>query len=77
MLILAYILKREVFLKFDNTEVLNEDTVEAYVYLKNKIFVNAYLIKSGIAKAERAKEYKYKAKFIELDEGERLCMDLN
>ncbi len=62
-----YILKREVFLKFDNTEVLNEDTVEAYVYLKNKIFVNAYLIKSGIAKAERAKEYKYKAKFIELE----------
>ena len=72
-----YILKKDVFLKFDNTEVLNEDTVEAYVYLKNKIFVNAYLIKSGIAKAERAKEYKYKAKFIELDEGGRLCMDLN
>ena len=62
-----YILKKEVFLKFDNTDILDEDTVEAYVYLKNKIFVNAYLIKSGIAKAERTKEYKYKAKFIELE----------
>ena len=62
-----YILKKDVFLRFDNGAVLDENTVEAYVYLKNKIFVNAYLIKSGIARADRTREYKYKTKFIEFE----------
>lgn len=63
------ILRKEVYLRFDNDTVSDENTVIAYVYLKNKIFVNAYLIKSGIAKADRTREYKYKAKFIELEKG--------
>ncbi len=62
-----YILKKEVFLRFDNDAVLNEFTIEAYVYLKNKIFVNAYLIKSGMAEADKTKSYKYKSKFLELE----------
>lgn len=62
-----FVLKKDVFLKFDNGFVLNENVVEAYVYLKNKIFVNAYLIKSGMAEADRSKNYKYKRKFIELE----------
>jgi hypothetical protein len=46
-----YVLGKEVFLKFDNREnkILNQDTISAYVYLRNKIFINKYLIKSGIA----------------------------
>lgn len=62
-----YILKKEVFLEFDNGSVLNENTVEAYVYLKNKIFVNAYLIKLGVAEADKSKNYKYRKKFTELE----------
>jgi len=46
---------------------LDKNTVEAYVYLKNKIFVNAYLIKSGMADADKLKDYKYKVKFMELE----------
>jgi len=61
------ILKKEVYLRFDNGSVLDGNTVSAYVYLKNRIFVNAYLIKSGMAKADRTKDYKYKTKFIELE----------
>ena len=61
------ILKKEVYLKFDNGSVLDENTVSAYVYLKNKIFVNAYLIKSGMAKADTTKDHKYRTKFIELE----------
>ena len=61
------ILKKEVYLRFDNGSLLDENTVSAYVYLKNRIFVNAYLIKSGMAKADRTKDYKYKTKFIELE----------
>jgi len=46
-----YVLGKEVFLRFDNREskISNQDTISAYVYLKNKIFINKYLIKSGIA----------------------------
>jgi len=62
-----YILKKEIFLQFDNGAILNGDIVEAYVYLRNKIFVNAYLIKSGLAGADKSKNYKHKSRFIELE----------
>ncbi len=61
-----HILKKEVYLKFDNESVLDENTVSAYVYLKNKIFVNAYLIKSGIAIPDLSKNFKFKDKFVQL-----------
>ena len=62
-----YLLRKEVFLRFENGEILNDTTVEGYIYLKNRIFVNAYLIKSGLAKADKSKSYKFKTKFIELE----------
>lgn len=36
----------------------------AYVYLKNRIFVNAYLLKSGLAGVDREAEFGLKNKFI-------------
>ena len=65
--LMDYILKKDVFLKFDNGTIVDKDTVEAYVYLKNRIFVNSYLIKAGMAVADRSKDYKYKNKFISLE----------
>jgi len=62
-----YLLRKNVFLKFDKDAIQGKNTLEAYVYLKNKIFVNAHLIKSGLAKAERNREHIYKLKFIELE----------
>jgi DNA modification methylase len=38
----------------------------AYVYLKNKIFINAHLIKSGMASPDSAIDHKLKQKFIKL-----------
>jgi len=38
----------------------------AYVYLKNKIFINAYLIKSGIAQADKKREYKLRKKLLKI-----------
>ena len=61
------LLKKEVFLKFDNQNLPAGEPVKAYVYLKNKIFINAYLIKSGIAVADRKVNHKYKNKFLELE----------
>ena len=47
-----YLRGKQVFLRFDRPEhsVENAAQVRAYVYLKNKIFVNAYLLKAGIAR---------------------------
>lgn len=65
-----YVLKKEVLLSFDNGTISDENTIEAYAYLKNKIFVNAHLIKSGMAEADRSKEHKYKVKFEGLEKEE-------
>ena len=61
-----YILGKNVFLKFFDSKIINENTVNAYIYLKNKIFVNAYLIKSGLAVPDFSVNHKYKDKFIQL-----------
>jgi DNA modification methylase len=61
-----YLLRKDVILKFDNNKILDKNTVVAYVYLKNKIFVNAYLIKSGLAIPDFSVNHKYKEKFIGL-----------
>lgn len=62
-----FVMKKEIILNFDKNPVIDKNTVEAYVYLKNKIFVNSYLIKSNLAVADRFKDHKYKTKFIELE----------
>ena len=61
-----YILGKKIFLKFHDSKIINENTVSAYVYLRNKIFVNAYLIKSGLAVPDFSVNHKYKDKFIQL-----------
>ena len=63
-----YILNKDVILRFENGSYTDSDAVYAYVYLKNKIFVNAYLIKSGLARADRSKDYRMKEKFVKLEE---------
>ncbi|MGB9665082.1 MAG: hypothetical protein ACPL25_09210 [Ignavibacteria bacterium] len=61
------VLRKEISLKFDDQNLPAGEPVGAYVYLKNKIFINAYLIRSGIALASKVGDYKYKNKFIELE----------
>ncbi len=61
-----YIVGKNIFLKFQNGKVANENSVNAYVYLKNKIFVNAYLIKSGFGSPDFSINHKLRDKFIRL-----------
>ncbi len=63
-----YVLKKWVRLKFDEGYTPTDGFVEAYVYLKNGIFINAYLIKSGMATVDRSSRFKHKEKFIALEE---------
>lgn len=66
-----YVLRKEVFLEHDDSCVENGDAIEAYVYLKNKIFVNSYLIKAKMASVDRAKMFGLKNKLMELESKSR------
>lgn len=62
-----YVLNKEVFLRYDSNSTVKNNNVNAYLYLKNKIFINAYLIKSGFALADKDSFYTYKNKFEKLE----------
>ena len=62
-----YLLGKNVVLK-DATATGENGMVSAYIYLKNKIFINAYLIKSGLASPDFEVEHRYSEKFRRLAE---------
>ncbi len=64
-----YVLKKWVRLKFDKGYAPENGSVEAYVYLKNGIFVNAYLLRSGVAVVDRGADFSLKGKFMALEKG--------
>jgi DNA modification methylase len=47
------------------------DPLPAYVYLKNRIFVNKYLLAAGLAAPDMDAEHKHQRKFIKLWEGRK------
>jgi site-specific DNA-methyltransferase (adenine-specific) len=55
---------QNIMLKFDETKYDKENYLLAYVYLSNKTFVNARMIRMGLAVPEKKYNYKYKAKFV-------------
>ncbi len=57
---------QKVFIKFDEKKYDNENRLLAYVYLKNKTFLNAHLIKNGLAEVDTSYDFKYKNKFLKL-----------
>ena len=58
---------QKVFLKFDEIKHDNENNLLCYVYLKNKTFINAHLIKSGFVLVNKEMDFKYKDKFLNLE----------
>lgn len=55
---------QKVFLKFDSIKYDNENNLLCYLYLRNKTFINAHLIKSGLVDVDTTMHYKYKSKFL-------------
>lgn len=63
---------QKVFLKFDNTKYDSEENLLCYLYLKNKTFINAHLIKNNLADVDSSITFKYKDKFLQMEkEGNR------
>jgi DNA modification methylase len=63
---------QKVFLKFDtikydkeNERYDKENELFCYLYLRNKTFINAHLIKNGLVDVDISFDYKYKSKFLE------------
>lgn len=54
-----------VFMKLDTTKYDANNNLLCYLYLENKTFLNAHLIKAGLADVDTASDYKYKSKFIQ------------
>ena len=57
---------QKVFLRFDEVKHDKDNNLLCYLYLKNKTFVNAHLIKNRLVNVDAALDYKMKSKFISL-----------
>ncbi|MCG2701506.1 thermonuclease family protein [Candidatus Parcubacteria bacterium] len=58
--------RQRVFLRFDNLKYDKNNHLLCYLYLQNKTFINAHLIKNGYVSVNQDMDYKYKEKFINL-----------
>jgi DNA modification methylase len=58
-----YVLGKNILLKKDTDSALG--AIGCYVYLKNKIFINAHLIKSGLGSADLSVDHQFKKRFIQ------------
>ena len=55
---------QRVCLRFDEEKHNGENGLNCYLYLKNKTFVNAHLIKNGLVQIDTESNYKMKNKFV-------------
>lgn len=57
---------QKVFIKFDTIKYDEKNNLLCYLYLWNKTFLNAHLIKNSLADVDTTIDYKYRAKFSDL-----------
>lgn len=58
---------QRVFLKYDTIKHDEDNNLLCYLYLANKTFLNAHLIKSGLVHADTSIEHKYKKNFLSIE----------
>lgn len=58
----------KVFMKYDSQKYDKDGNLQCYLYLKNKTFINAHLIKTGLTRVDTFCEFKYRSKFIAIEE---------
>ena len=57
---------KKVFLKYDKVKHDKENNLMVYLYLENKTFINAHLLKEKLAIVDNSIDFKYKTKFSKL-----------
>jgi site-specific DNA-methyltransferase (adenine-specific) len=55
---------QKVFMQFDHQKYDEHNNLLCYLYLKNKTFINAHLLKEGLAEVDIDVFFKYKNKFL-------------
>ena len=58
--------KRKVYIRFDNPKYDSEGNLLCYLYLDNRTFINAHLIRTKFVDVDVSKDYKYLNKFLEV-----------
>ena len=56
---------QKVFLKYDSRKYDEQNHLLCYMYLKNKTFLNAHIIKEGLAEVDMSAPFKYQNKFVQ------------
>ncbi len=59
---------QKLFMKFDNTKYDEQNNLLCYLYLGNNTFLNAHLIKNGLVEVDTTYDYKYKMRFLNLQD---------
>jgi len=54
---------KRVFLRHDKVKYDSQNRLMVYLYLENKTFINAHLLKERLAEVDNEIEFKYKDKF--------------
>jgi len=57
---------QKVFFKFDTTKYDKNGNLLVYLYLKNKTFINAHLIKNDLTDVDTSMDFRHKEKFVNL-----------
>ena len=55
---------QKVFMRFDCTKHDSENNLLCYLYLQNRTFLNAHLIKEGLAEPDTSMDYKFRRRFL-------------
>lgn len=57
---------KKVFLRYDAQKYDTDNNLMCYLYLENKTFINAHLLKNGLVQVDSDIDFKYKGKFLSL-----------
>jgi len=57
---------QNVFMKFDTVKHDEKNHLLCYLYLQNKTFINAHLVKEGLVSIDAEADFKFKKKFMHL-----------
>jgi len=55
---------QKVFMKFDKRRYDKKQNLLCYLYLKNRTFLNAHLIKTGLTDVDTSLDYRHKTRFL-------------
>ena len=57
---------QKVFMKFDAVKYDRQNNLMCYLYLQNKTFINARLVREGLVSIDTETDFKFKRKFVHL-----------